>query len=156
MAEGLNRWQGFGALGADPDLKELPNGGALMKFRMACADKYKSRSGEWLERTEWVRCVMFGKRAEKLAAMLGKGSKVYVEGSLRTSSWEKDGQKHYSTEVHVDQLFLASAKRESSRRSSRGDDWDEDDSKSRKRDDDDFDEPPERGSSSAKSDDIPF
>jgi single-strand DNA-binding protein len=124
-AEGLNRWQGYGGLGADAELKSLPKGGHILKFRMACTAKYKGNDGVWQERTEWVRCVLFGKRAEGLAPYLSKGNKIYVEGSLRTSSWEKEGQKHYSTEVMVDRVILTSPKRESSAKRSGGG-WDDD------------------------------
>lgn len=123
---GLNRWTGFGALGSDPDLKKFRETGTMLKWRMACNERFKTRDGRWEDRVEWVNCVMWGARAEKLAPLLGKGSKVYVEGALRTSSYEKDGHKRYSTEVHVSHINLASPPKDTSGR--RGGGWDDDES----------------------------
>jgi len=98
----LNRWQGIGRLGQDPEVKTTPNGQFVANFSMACQDDYKDKSGEKVERTEWVRVVMWGPGAETLAKYAGKGSKVYVEGKLTTRKWQdKDGADRYTTEVNA-------------------------------------------------------
>lgn len=98
----LNRWEGIGRLGKDIELRYLPNGDAVANFSIACDDSYKDKqSGRKVERTEWVRCVAFGKTAEFLGEWLEKGKRVLVVGKLKTREYEKDGEKRYSTEIHV-------------------------------------------------------
>jgi single-strand DNA-binding protein len=98
----LNRWQGIGRLGQDPELKTTPNGQPVASFSMACQDDYKDTQGQKIERTEWVRAVMWGKSAEVFAQYAKKGSKVYVEGKLTTRKWQdKDGSDRYTTEVNA-------------------------------------------------------
>ena len=116
MSEGMNRVTLFGNLGADPELRATGGGQAVLKLRLATAERYKDNSGEWKERTEWHSVVVWGKRAEALARMLRKGSRVLVEGSLRTSSYEKDGQKVYRTEVSAREVILAGEARGGERR----------------------------------------
>lgn len=100
MAEGINRWLGLGNLVADAELRQLQSGASL-SFRVACNERYKDRSGEWQERTQFVPCVWFGKRAEAVAQYMRKGTQVLVDGRFSTRSWEKDGQKHYASEIVV-------------------------------------------------------
>lgn len=96
----LNRWQGIGRLGQDPESKATPNGQTVVNFSMACQDDYKDKSGEKVERTEWVRVVMWGQSAEIFAKYATKGSKVYVEGKLTTRKWQDtNGNDKYTTEV---------------------------------------------------------
>lgn len=98
----LNRWQGIGRLGQDPESKSTPNGQTVVNFSMACQDDYKDKAGEKIERTEWVRVVMWGQGAEIFAKYAAKGSKVYVEGKLTTRKWQdKDGTDRYTTEVNA-------------------------------------------------------
>jgi len=100
----LNRWEGIGRLGQDIELRYLPNGDAVASFSIACDDSYKSKeTGQKVEQTEWVRCVAFRQTAEFLAGWLAKGARIYVTGKLKTRMWEKDGVKHYTTEIHVGQ-----------------------------------------------------
>lgn len=100
----LNRWEGIGRLGADIELRYLPNGNAVANFRIAVDESYKSKeTGQKVEQTEWVGCVAFGKTAEFLGEWLRKGARLYAVGRLKTRQWEKDGQKHYTTEVHLGQ-----------------------------------------------------
>ena len=75
------------------------NGGSLTKFRIATSEKWKTNDGELKEKTEWHRISVFGKQGENCAKFLAKGRQVLVDGSLQTSSYEKDGQTHYSTDV---------------------------------------------------------
>ncbi len=105
--DGLNRYTGMGNLGADPELRVTAGGSALLKLNVACTTSYLDKSNTRQEQTEWVRCTVFGKRAEGLAKILSKGDRIYFEGRLQTSSYEKDGEKRYSTEVVVSDVLLA-------------------------------------------------
>ncbi len=107
MSEGLNRVMLLGNLGADPELRFTKGGQAVMQLRIATTERFKDQSGNWTDRTEWHSVVVWGKRAEGLSKILRKGSSIFVEGSLRTTNWEKDGQKHYKTEVNAREIILA-------------------------------------------------
>ena len=99
----LNEWQGIGRLGRDIELRYLPNGDAVASFSIACDDSYKDKqTNQKVERTEWVRCVAFRQTAEFLAEYLRKGARILVKGKLKTREYEKDGVKHYVTEIHAD------------------------------------------------------
>jgi single-strand DNA-binding protein len=123
MAEGLNRVMLLGNLGADPELRTTQTGTAVLKLRLATTERYLDNNKAWQERTEWHRVVIWGKRGEALHRILAKGSTIFVEGSLRTSSYEKEGQKHYSTEVVANNVILAGG-RGGGARPSGGDDFD--------------------------------
>ena len=101
---GVNKVILIGNLGAEPEVRQLPSGDAVANVRLATSESWKDRTtGEKQERTEWHNVVFFGKLAEIVQTYLHKGSKVYVEGKLRTRKWQdKDGQDRYSTEVVVD------------------------------------------------------
>lgn len=101
---GINKVILIGNLGADPDVRYTPSGDAMANVRIATTDTWKDRNtGERQERTEWHNVVFFGKIAEIVKQYLRKGSKVYVEGKLRTRKWAgQDGQDRYTTEVVVD------------------------------------------------------
>lgn len=100
MARGINKVILVGNLGADPDTRYSASGSAVTRISIATSERWKDKqTGEQQERTEWHRVVFFGRLAEIAAEYLRKGSQVYVEGSLRTSSYEKEGQKHYSTDI---------------------------------------------------------
>ena len=104
MARGVNKVILIGNLGNDPETKSMPSGGAVTNVSIATSESWKDRqTGEQRERTEWHRVVFFGRLAEIAAQYLRKGSKVYVEGSLRTRKWQdQNGQDRYTTEVVVD------------------------------------------------------
>jgi single-strand DNA-binding protein len=106
MADGLNKVMVIGNLGADPELRSTSGGDSVLKLRIACSESYLDRNKVRQERTEWVSAVLWGKRAEALAKILSKGDRVFIEGGLRTSSYEKDGQKVYKTEVNVTNVIL--------------------------------------------------
>lgn len=107
MSEGLNKVMLIGNLGQDPEVRYTQSGQAVLSLRMATNERFKNRDGEWQDRTEWHTVVVWGKRAEGLAKVLGKGSPLYVEGRLQTRSWEdKQGQKRYTTEVVVQKAIL--------------------------------------------------
>ena len=107
MADGLNRVMLLGNLGADPELRMTNSGQAVLKMRLATSETYLDRNKVRQERTEWHSVVLWGKRAEALGKFLAKGAKMFVEGSLRTSSYEdKEGNKRYRTEVVASNVIL--------------------------------------------------
>ena len=101
MARGVNKVILIGNLGRDPELRYMPSGGAVVNVTLATSDTWKDKaSGESRERTEWHTVVFFNKLAEIVAQYLKKGSRMYVEGSLRTRKWQdKEGQDRYTTEI---------------------------------------------------------
>lgn len=107
MSNSMNKVFLLGNLGADPELRDF-DGNAKLRFRLATSFKWRDRdTGEMKEKTEWHTLAMWGKRAEALATILTKGSRVMIEGRLETRSYEVDGITKYSTEIKVDDLFLA-------------------------------------------------
>jgi len=103
-SRGVNKVILIGNLGADPEVRYMPSGDAVANVRIATSESWKDKnSGEMHERTEWHNVVFFGRLAEVVKQYLRKGSKIYVEGKLRTRKWQtQDGQDRYSTEVVVD------------------------------------------------------
>lgn len=102
MAKGVNKVIIVGNLGSDPEVRYLPTGGAVANVSVATSDSWKDKeSGQLQERTEWHRIVFFGRLAEIAGEYLRKGSKVYIEGSLRTSKWQDktSGADRYTTEI---------------------------------------------------------
>lgn len=107
MADGLNRVMLLGNLGADPELRMTSGGQAVLKLRLATAETYLDRNRNRQEKTEWHSVVVWGKRAEALGKILSKGSRLFVEGSLRTSSYDdRDGNKRYKTEIVANNIIL--------------------------------------------------
>ncbi len=106
MAKGINKVILVGNLGKDPEVRYLPNGGAVANITLATADSYKDKNtGQMVDKTEWHRVVFFGKLAEIVGEYLRKGSQVYVEGKLQTRKWtDQQGQDKYTTEIVVDQF----------------------------------------------------
>jgi single-strand DNA-binding protein len=97
---GVNKVILIGNLGADPEVRYLNTGTAVANFRMATTENIRNREGEREARTEWHRVVAFGRLAEICGEYLNKGKQVYVEGRLRTRSWDdRDGNKRWTTEV---------------------------------------------------------
>ncbi len=98
---GVNKVILVGNLGKDPEVRFMPNGGAVANITVATSDTWKDKqTGEQKEKTEWHRVVMFGKLAEVAGEYLKKGSKVYLEGQLQTRKWtNQQGQDQYTTEV---------------------------------------------------------
>lgn len=101
----LNKAQVIGNLGRDAEVKVTPSGQSVASFSVATTEKWV-KDGEKKEKTEWHRIVLWGKQAESLQPYLRAGKQVYVEGQLQTRQWEKDGQKHYSTEIRADRVVL--------------------------------------------------
>ena len=107
MARGINKVILVGNLGNDPETRSMPNGSAVTNISIATTESWKDKnSGQQQERTEWHRIVFFNRLAEIAGQYLKKGSSVYIEGSLRTNQWEKDGQKHYTTEIIANEMQM--------------------------------------------------
>ena len=99
----------LGNVGRDPEIKVTGSGTSVANFSIATSDRYKDKSGEWQDRTEWHNVVAYGRSADIIRDYVRKGSKLYVEGRIQTRSWDgKDGSKQYRTEIVVDQVVLLS------------------------------------------------
>ena len=104
---GVNKVILLGRLGADPDIRYLPNnGGKVVAVRLATSEVWKDAKNAKQERTEWHRLVFFKKLADTAGEYLKKGGQIYVEGTLRTQQWDKNGEKRYRTEVVVHELQM--------------------------------------------------
>jgi single-strand DNA-binding protein len=108
MARGVNKVILIGNLGQDPECRFMPSGGAVTNVTLATSESWKDRqTGQMQERTEWHRLVFFNKLGEIAGEYLKKGSKVYVEGSIRTRKWEgQDGQPRYTTEIVASEMQM--------------------------------------------------
>ena len=107
MARGVNKVILVGNLGRDPETRYAQNGTAVTRFSVATSESWRDRaSGEQQERTEWHNVVCFARLGEIAGEYLRKGSKVYIEGQLRTSSWEAEGQKKYRTEINAREMQM--------------------------------------------------
>jgi single-strand DNA-binding protein len=107
MAEGLNRVMLLGNLGADPELRVTPGGQSVLKLRLATTESYVDKTGTRQERTDWHSITVWGKRGEALSKFLTKGSSIFVEGRIQTSSYEKNGEKRYRTDIVANNIILA-------------------------------------------------
>ena len=106
-SRGVNKVILVGNCGSDPDTRYMANGNPVTNISVATSEAWKDRqSGENQERTEWHRVVFFNRLAEIAGEYLRKGSKVYIEGSLRTNQWEKDGIKRYTTEIIANEMQM--------------------------------------------------
>ena len=107
MAKGVNKVILVGNVGGDPETKYMPSGGAVTNLSIATSESWKDKqTGQAQERTEWHRVVFFNRLAEIASEYVKKGSKVYLEGSLRTRQWEQDGVKRYSTEIVASEMQM--------------------------------------------------
>lgn len=106
MSQGLNRVTLFGNLCAEVEARTTSGGQSVLKLRMATNESYLDRNRARQERVEYHSVTVWGKRGEALSRILHKGDRILVEGALRTSSYEKDGQKRYSTEVVASNIIL--------------------------------------------------
>ena len=108
MARGVNKVILVGNCGQDPDTRYMPSGGAVTNVSLATSESWKDKSGEQQERTEWHRIVFFNRLAEIAGEYLKRGSKIYVEGALRTRKWQdKDsGQDRYTTEIVANEMQM--------------------------------------------------
>ena len=107
----MNRATILGRLGGDVEVKSTPSGKTCATFSLATSSRWKDQAGNKHEETEWHNCVAWGKTGEVIAQYVNKGDRLLVEGKLKTRTWEKDGTKHYRTEIVVDQFELLGEKR---------------------------------------------
>jgi len=109
MARGINKVILIGNLGADPEIRHMPNGSAVANINLATSESWKDKNtGEQQERTEWHRVVLFQRLAEIVAEYLKKGSKIYIEGRLQTRKWQDKttGQDRYTTEIIANEMQM--------------------------------------------------
>ena len=108
MARGINKVILIGNLGADPEVRYTPNGNAVVSVNLATSSAWKDKqTGELQERTEWHRVVFFNRLAEIVSEYLHKGSKLYIEGSLRTRKWiDKNNVERYTTEIIANEMQM--------------------------------------------------
>lgn len=110
MGKSLNKVQIIGNLGKDPESKMTTTGKSVSNFSVALSERYKDKSGNWQDKTEWVNVVVWERLSELAAQYLKKGSKVYIEGRISTRSYDKDGVTKYITEVVGQELILLDGK----------------------------------------------
>ncbi len=141
---GVNKVILVGNLGKDPEVRHLENGASVANFSIATTETYKDRTtGERKDQTEWHNIVLWRGLAEVAEKYLKKGSQVYIEGKLRTRSWEKDGITRYTTEVVGDNMTMLGGKSDSNG-GSQGDQYQQQS------------EPAPSASSDDATDDLPF
>ncbi|MFH2093411.1 MAG: single-stranded DNA-binding protein [Pseudomonadota bacterium] len=110
---GLNKVMLIGRLGRDPEIRYSQQGTAVTNFSIATSENWTDKAtGQKQEKTEWHNIVSFGKQAEILEKYLSKGSQIYVEGKLQTSTYEKEGQTHYMTKIVVDDFQFLGGKQD--------------------------------------------
>ena len=114
MARGVNKVIVIGNLGNDPETKYMPSGGAVTNISVATSESWKDKqTGEQKERTEWHRVVFFNKLAKIAGQYLQKGSKVFIEGQLRTRKWQgQDGQDRYTTEIVASSMQMLDSRQD--------------------------------------------
>ena len=107
-SRGINKVILVGNLGQDPEVRYMPNGGAVCNITLATSESWKDKNtGEQHEKTEWHRVVAFRRLAEIMGEYLKKGSKVYIEGKLQTRKWQdQQGQDRYTTEIIADEMQM--------------------------------------------------
>lgn len=111
MKKGINKAIIVGHLGQDPKPQHMPSGGTVTSISVATSESWKDKNtGQQEQRTDWHRVVFFNKLAEIAGQYLKKGSKVYIEGSLRTRTWDKDGEKRYTTEIVANEMQMLDGK----------------------------------------------
>jgi single-strand DNA-binding protein len=143
----LNKVMLIGNLGKDAEVRVTPGGQSVASFSIATTENWTDKSGEKKEQTEWHRIALWGKIADTLQPYLTKGKQVFIEGRLQTRQWEKEGQKHYTTEVKADKIVLLGGGGERSERSERP---------TRERGVERHDHEPTSGVAPITEDDIPF
>lgn len=116
MARGINKVILIGNVGQDPEVKYMPSGGAVTNISVATSETWKDKNtGQPQERTEWHRVVFFNRLGEIAGEYLRKGSKVYIEGSLRTRKWQaQDGTDRYTTEIVANEMQMLDSRGDNS------------------------------------------
>lgn len=116
---GVNEVTIIGNLGNDPEVRYTQSGAAITTISVATSERWKDKNGEQQEKTSWHRIKFFGRLAEIAGEYLKKGSQVYVEGSLRYGSYEKEGVTHYTTDVIADEMQMLGGRSEGGERAPR-------------------------------------
>lgn len=115
----LNKVMLIGNLGKDPEIRYTASGTAVASFPIATSEKFKDKSGEWQEKTEWHNITLWARLAEIAGEYLSKGKTVYIEGRLQTRKWQdRDGKDRYTTEIVGEKLQMLSGKDDGGHRSS--------------------------------------
>jgi single-strand DNA-binding protein len=115
MSKDLNKVMLIGRLGQDPEIRYTQSGIAVTTFSVATNFRWKDQEGNWQDRTEWHNLKAWRGLAETCSTYLKKGSRVYIEGRLETSSWEDENKKkHYKTEIVIDDMIMLDSKGENS------------------------------------------
>ena len=113
MANDLNKCMFIGRLGKDPEIRYVASGDAVAGFSIATGESWKDKQGQKQERTEWVNCTTFGKLAEIVGEYLRKGSKVYIEGKMKTEKYtDNNGVEKYSTKIIVQNMQMLDSKQD--------------------------------------------
>lgn len=115
MAKGVNKAILIGNIGNDPEVKFMPNGGAVVNISIATSESWKDKNtGEQVDKTEWHQVVFFRKLAEIVGQYLKKGSKIYIEGKLQTRKWQdKNGADRYTTEIVANEMQMLDSRGDS-------------------------------------------
>jgi single-strand DNA-binding protein len=109
---GINKVILVGNLGKDPEVRHLEGGAVVAKFPLATSETYKTKEGQRVDQTEWHNIVMWRGLAESAEKYLRKGSLVYIEGKIRTRTWDdKDGNKRFATEIIADTMTMLSSRK---------------------------------------------
>jgi single-strand DNA-binding protein len=116
MAKSVNKVILLGNVGKDPEIRSTPGGTMVANLTLATSDRFQDKQGNWQDRTEWHNLVAFKRTAEIIRDYVKKGSKLYIEGRIQTSSWDdkETGAKRYRTEIIVNDLSLLSGRDEGS------------------------------------------
>jgi single-strand DNA-binding protein len=109
---GVNKVILVGHLGKDPDVRTIESGAKVATFTLATTESYRGKDGQRVEQTEWHNIVVWRGLAEVVEKYLKKGNQVYLEGRIRTRSYEKDGQKRYITEIVVEDMVMLGGKKD--------------------------------------------
>lgn len=132
MARSVNKVMLIGNLGADPELRYTGSGTAVCNMRIATNESYKDANDQWVEKTEWHNVVAWARLAEICGEYLKKGSRIYVEGSLQTRSWEdQDGNTKYMTEIKIRDMMMLDGRGEGGNGFDQGGDYDQSSSQQR-------------------------
>ena len=108
---GINKVILVGNIGQDPETRQMGNGGTVTNVSLATSRSWKDKdSGEQREKTEWHRVVFFNRLGEIASQYLKKGSKIYVEGELQTNEWEREGQRHFTTQIVAREMQMLDSK----------------------------------------------
>ena len=110
MAKSINHVTLLGNLGKAPEVKYTPKGTPVARLSLATNQRFKDKDGQWQDRAEWHNLILWSGLAELAGRYLNKGSKIAVEGELRTRSWESEGTRHYMTEIICSDLVMLDSK----------------------------------------------